>query len=73
VYLETSLTWGYLDQGKLVEMARAHGINRVMFGTDSPWQDQSASKEALLQSGLEDEELEQIFGQNARTLLRFGG
>lgn len=45
------------------------GSKRVLFGTDSPWTDQTVSKEQILILPLSDAEKTDILGKNARKLL----
>lgn len=73
LYLETSYTLAWLDHGKFVDMARRHGMERVLFGTDSPWADQGREVELIGQSGLTDEELDKVFFANAARLLKLPG
>ena len=51
------------------QMVRTHGSDHILFGTDSPWSDQSESLHLLRTSGLTPEELTAIEGGNAATLL----
>ncbi len=70
VYLETSYTLAWMEAGRFAAMARKHGIERVIFGTDSPWADQGEEIRLMEQSGLTASELEQVFHANAMRLLR---
>jgi hypothetical protein len=69
VYLETSFTIGYLPGDRMREMARRHGVERVLFGSDSPWRDQAADLAALGRMGFNADELDGILGRNAASLL----
>lgn len=69
VYLETSYTLPFLEREKFVAMARAHGVDRVLFGTDSPWRNQREEVALISNYGLGDNELEKIFYCNAQQLL----
>lgn len=69
VYLETSYTLAWLDAGRFVKMARAHGMERVIFGTDSPWADQGDEIHLMKQSGLTADELELVLYRNAEHVL----
>lgn len=70
LWLDTSFTLPYMPAERFVRMARAHGIGRVLFGTDSPWADQSAEVALMTNTGLTDEELDGVFYWNAAGLLR---
>jgi len=69
VWLDTSYTVGRLPDEKLVEMIRAHGVGRVLFGTDTPWDDQAHEVAAFERLPLDEPERAAIFAGNARRLL----
>ena len=69
VWLDTSYTVGRLPDEKLVELIRAHGVERVLFGTDTPWDDQSKEVAALKRLPLDEAERRAIFYVNACRLL----
>jgi predicted TIM-barrel fold metal-dependent hydrolase len=50
-------------------MCRKHGIERILFGTDSPWYDQRYDRKWVQESGLNDRELEIVFFKNAERVL----
>ncbi|MBQ7592470.1 MAG: amidohydrolase family protein, partial [Clostridia bacterium] len=47
----------------------AHGTDRVLFATDSPWADGADYLEFIRSSGLGRDELDRILGSNAEELL----
>jgi len=68
VYLETSFSLGELgEQAK--EMIRHHGHDRVLFGTDWPWQRQDETARLLRQLNLPGEQVKAILYGNAAALL----
>ena len=85
VYLDTSFSLGeitplddghyrpgdlpLLDEAAFLRMVRKFGADRVLFGTDSPWDDQGAALARLRALPLESAELDAILGGNARALL----
>lgn len=75
VWLDTALVLkstpdnNFLSKEKFVQMVRTHGSDHILFGTDSPWSDQSESLHLLRTSGLTPDELTAIQGSNAATLL----
>ena len=85
VYLDTSFSLGemtplddgyygpadlpLLDETAFLRMVRRFGADRVLFGTDSPWDDQGAALVRLRRLPLESAELDAILGGNARALL----
>lgn len=85
VWLDTAFTYGRLDTypgmepsphkntvlapADFVRLSRKHGIRRILFGTDSPWQDQGEYVARLQAMGLSAAELNAVLGQNAARLL----
>ena len=55
--------------GQFVRFVRLFGADRILFGSDSPWQDQKASLARLRSYPLTPQELEGILGGNAARLL----
>jgi len=83
VYLDTSFSVGarrpldhpeqripLLEDSLAMEIIRAFGAERILFGSDSPWSSQKESLEALERLPLPEQDLEKIRGGNARKLLR---
>lgn len=69
VWLDTAYTLGHLPAAEFVRIVRAHGVDRVLFGSDGPWTDSAEEIALLRSSGLTDEELEGVLGRNAERLL----
>jgi uncharacterized protein len=69
VWLDTSYTLGHLSDEEFVSLVRAHGSDRVLFGSDGPWTDPAVEVAHLLRLGLEPAETEGILGRNAERLL----
>jgi len=70
VFLETSFSLTRLGPQRAVELIRKHGADRVMFGSDWPWQSQKEDVVILKRTGLTQQELEKILWGNAATLLK---
>ncbi|MBD3266401.1 amidohydrolase family protein [bacterium] len=68
VYLDTSYLVGLSDES-FITLARAHGMDKVVFGTDSPWSDQKTAVEHFQSLALTEEEKQRIFHDNAAALL----
>lgn len=60
---------GPLPMEQFIRMVRNHGVNRILFGSDSPWSDQGESLKAILKSPLTEEEKTAILGENAKHIL----
>ena len=69
VYLDTAVVLNYLKEEEFIRLARNHGMDRILFATDSPWAGQTEFVEKIRQSALTEKEKEQIFSENARRLL----
>lgn len=85
VWLDTAFTYGRLDPypgmepsphkdtvlapADFVRLSRRHGIHKILFGTDSPWQDQNEYVERLRAIGLTAAEQQAVLGENAAKLL----
>ena len=85
VYLDTSFSLGeitplddghyrpgdlpLLDEAAFLRMVRRFGPDRILFGTDSPWDDQGAALARLQALPLDPPEPAAILGGNAKRLL----
>lgn len=63
-YLEENLS-----NEDFVRICRKHGMDRILFATDSPWQDQKDYIGRVRSTGLDKQELELVFSENAKKLL----
>ncbi len=89
VWLDTAFTYGQMDPypgmepsphkntvlapADFLRLCRKHGTSRILFGTDSPWQDQGDYVERLRAIGLTAAEQEAVLGKNAAKLLDLSG
>jgi uncharacterized protein len=69
LYFDTSYSLTDLGPDRMTELIRAHGADQILFGTDSPWTDQSAEVSGIRALQLTDDEITAILGQNASRLL----
>lgn len=85
LWLDTAFTYGRLDTypgmepsphsntvlapGDFVRLCRRHGIQKILFGTDSPWQDQGEYVKQMQAMGLTGAEQKAVLGENAVKLL----
>ncbi len=86
VWLDTSFSLGKIyrhpkaDQAPFMEdklngkdftrIARKHGLDRILFGTDSPWGDQTIEINMVKALDFTEKEFDQIFSENARKILK---
>ncbi|MBD3240859.1 MAG: amidohydrolase family protein [Chitinivibrionales bacterium] len=68
VYFDTSAAAEYMAPERFVSMVRTHGVQRVLFGTDTPWFDAAAARRWLERLPLTAEEREALLGKNAQVL-----
>lgn len=61
-----------LDDNQFTELVRLHGVDRVLFGSDTPWSSQRENLEWIWKCSLDPGEKTQILGENARKLLTLG-
>lgn len=66
---DTSFSLHLMSEGEAERTIRALGVERTLFGTDSPWADQSEEVARIRQLPLTDEEKDAILGGNAQRLL----
>lgn len=69
VWLDTAYTLGHLPDDELVALVRAHGPERVLFGSDGPWTDAGAEMARLRALPFTPGEIAGILGGNAERLL----
>lgn len=70
LYLETSFALEYLTPEQARELILAHSPERILWGSDSPWQDQGVARRLLEGLELESTLAARIWGENAAALFR---
>lgn len=70
VYLDLSHVFGWTDDARILRMIRRHGAERILFGTDAPWQDPARVLAAFSALPLDDAAREAILSGNAARLFR---
>jgi len=69
LFFETSFTIGDLPEEKILELIALHSEDRIVFGTDSPWRDQTNSIAEINRLPVSGELKGKIFHRNAERLL----
>ncbi|MFP4106392.1 MAG: amidohydrolase family protein [Phycisphaerae bacterium] len=69
--LETSFSSQFLQPERMCRMIRNHGVDKVCFGTDWPWNGQAAEISKLQDSGLDKSELSKVLYGNAARMLGY--
>lgn len=69
VYFDLSYSMGFIDDSLLVSMIKEHGTDKILFATDSPWQDPSYVIKHLQSLPLTKDDIDAILSGNAVKLL----
>jgi predicted TIM-barrel fold metal-dependent hydrolase len=69
IFFDASAIREWMAPEEFVRLARKHGTDRILFGSDSPWFDQDADIRWIDASDLSSDEKEKIFHKNAEALL----
>jgi predicted TIM-barrel fold metal-dependent hydrolase len=67
--LDTAFVRLFISPEQMTRIIRSHGASKILFGSDSPWEDPADTLKFLLSLGLTDDELELITHKNAEKLL----
>lgn len=68
VWLDTSFVLNHINHAQFLKIIRNHGVEKIIFGTDSPWNEQSKSVREIMSLPLQKHEMDLILGQNAAKL-----
>ncbi len=71
VYMDVSYSIGRLGRERTLRFIDSHPREYILFGTDSPWDEQKRAVEVMCGLGLDDDVLRRIMGENAAELLGF--
>lgn len=69
VYFDTAFTSRGLSDELMEKIIKKHGADRIIFGSDCPWDSSLEIKNKILRLKLSDDEKENILGGNALKLL----
>lgn len=69
VYFDTAYMIPIIDKTQFNRIISNHGVDKILFATDSPWQEQRKCEEIFSQMNFTKEELEQMCYKNAQKLL----
>lgn len=73
LYLDLSHTFDFAPQDQILRMIRKHGVERILFATDSPWREPEHELGRFMSLPLDESEREQILHLNAERLLGVEG
>lgn len=69
VYFDTAYVLDKMSQEQFTRMVRTHGVEKILFATDSPWTGQSEFVDCFHRMPLTELEKKQILETNAKKLL----
>lgn len=69
VYLDTAYSYGQMPKEQCRKIIKAHGADRILFGSDLPWGGTDREMRFVKSLGLTDSENEKILGLNAKKIL----
>ncbi|NLK45193.1 MAG: amidohydrolase family protein [Treponema sp.] len=69
VYIDTSMGFGFYGKENFLKMVAAHGAEKILFASDSPWGNAKEELENILSLPLAEEEKNLILSGNAIRLL----
>lgn len=68
VYLDTAMLSKFIDKNQYKRIINSHGSEKILFGSDSPWEKPSDTLNCLEELGLPQNDLENITFLNAKRL-----
>lgn len=68
-YFDTGVVARSMDTTLATRIVKAHGADKILFATDSPWESYEASRDFVKNLRISDAEKSEIFGENAAKLL----
>lgn len=68
-YFDTAIVSSFMDIEQYRRIIDKHGADKILFGSDGPWEDPKQTFEFLKKSGISGEELELITHKNAEKIL----
>lgn len=69
IFFDTAMCASYADTQQIERMIKAHGEDRVLLGSDCPWENPGKSVDFILKMDLPDSAKEKILSGNAKRLL----
>lgn len=69
VYLDISFCRGYIKKEQMERIIRNHGADKILFGSDSPWDGQKETIDYVRSLNIEETMKNQILGENGKRLL----
>jgi uncharacterized protein len=69
IYLDTAMGFDYYSTEQFLRIVQAHGAEKILFASDSPWSNAKKEAETIRKLPLTAREIELILGLNAKRIL----
>ena len=69
IYFDTAFISDFIEPSLARDIINAHGADKVLFGSDAPWEDPAKTLDFLRSLSIDPEDLKKICGTNAAGLL----
>ena len=69
IYFDTAFIADFIDKSLTCDIIKAHGADKVLFGSDAPWEDPAKTLEFLRSLDIDANEMQKICGDNAAKLI----
>ncbi|MCL2814059.1 MAG: amidohydrolase family protein [Oscillospiraceae bacterium] len=70
IYLDTSMGFEYFSEAQFLSIAKSHGTDKILFGSDSPWSDAKTEIEHLKALPLAGGDISAMLGENAKRIFK---
>ena len=70
LYFDTAYSLGHMEDEQFIRLSQKHGVDKILFATDSPWDGQKEFLCRLREMNMKEDEKEAILGENARRILK---
>lgn len=70
LYFDTAYSLGHMEDEQFIRLSRKHGVDKILFATDSPWDGQKEFLSHLREMNMKEDEKTAILGENARRILK---
>ena len=69
IYFDTAFIADFIDKTLTRDIIKAHGADKVLFGSDAPWEDPAKTLDFLRSLDIDADEMQKICGDNAAKLI----
>lgn len=70
LYLDTAFIANEMDDETLMRLIKAHGSDKILLGSDCPWNETTSEIEIIKRLPISEQEKEMILGETAKKLLQ---